>query len=323
MKIKIGVLDLQTLGEKSDFERLQGVGELKFFNLTSSSEIPEIISDLDVVIVNKIMLARESLEQASRLKLICVSATGTNNIDTDYAASRNIIVMNVRDYCTNSVAQHTFSMLFHLISKVNEHDNYVKSGGYSKALSSQATLKHSTPELYGKTAGIIGLGNIGRRVAQIFTSFGTRVMYYSTSGTNQNALYNRVDLKELVMEADFISIHAPLVRGTENLITSELIKLMKRNVVILNTGRGGIIDESALADGLETGAIRGACLDVFSSEPIHPDSPLLKISDKTKLVLTPHNAWSGLEVKGNLISKVCDNVISFVAEFQEASKEVA
>lgn len=313
-EMKIGILDLRTVGEKFDFESLHGFGEVHFFDLDNSEEAVEVVHDLDIIIVNKIKITRKVLESAKCLKLICVTATGTNNIDVEYARKNNIVIKNVQDYCTNSVAQHMFSMLFHLISKVTEHDNYVKSGDYSDALISQPTLKHNTPELYGKTVGVVGLGNIGRRVAEIFTAFGARVIHFSPSGKNQSTQYERVSLKELVELSDVVTIHAPLVKETMNLISAEMIGRMKKGAILINVGRGGIVDEAALTRALNHNQIRGACLDVYETEPIPKDNPLLHLVDPNKVVLTPHNAWSGLEVRKNLLDKVCDNVISFVRE---------
>lgn len=309
--LKISILDKKTLGEDVDLGVLNELGQVTFYDTTKREDIAHRIKDADVIIVNKIVLDEEVLKLASNLKLICVAATGTNNIDLNYTRSRNIVVTNVAGYSTNSVVQHTFSLLFCLLENMNYYDNYTKSGDYCKS-DIFADLSKSFWEVSGKTWGIIGLGEIGRKVASIAESFGAKVIYYSTSGRNSNSDYERKELDELLSTSNIISIHCPLNEKTENLITLKELKLMKHSSILINVGRGKIVNEEDLAKALDNELIRGAALDVVSTEPISEDNPLLAVKNKDRLLITPHIAWASFEARTKLIKEIKLNIEAFL-----------
>jgi len=286
-------------------------GELTVYETTKPEDVIERIKDQDIVITNKVLLNESNLKHAPGIKLICITATGTNNVDLEYARSRNIAVTNVAGYSTMSVTQHTFTMLFYLIGHPEHYDQYVKSGEYSKS-DIFTNLDKPFWELDGKTWGIIGLGTIGRQVASVATSFGCRVVYYSTSGKNNNAAYERLELDQLLKESDIVSIHAPLNEHTRNLIDYQRICKMKKHAVLLNLGRGGIVNEEDLARALDEEIIAGAALDVLEKEPVGNDNPLLKIKHKDRLFITPHIAWASLEARKRLIDEVVLNIEAYL-----------
>ncbi len=257
------------------------------------------------------MLDRATIEQAPHLKLICVAATGTNNVDKGAAAERGIPVKNAHDYSTQSVAQGTFAILLHLLNHVPVYDAYVKQGGYAQ---SDIFTYFGPPfwELSGKRFGIIGLGTIGRQVAKIADAFGAEVVYYSTSGQNTGQPYPRLELDELLRTSDVVSIHAPLTENTANLINYECLQRMKREAILINVGRGGIVNEADLARALDEELIAGAGVDVFENEPIQANNPLLGVKNKDALVLTPHVTWASLEARTRLIEKIGQNIDEFL-----------
>ncbi len=309
--MKIVVLERDTVGEDIDFGGLEEFGDVALYPLSTKEEARERVRGADIVVANKVLMNEETLCDAERVKLICLAATGTNNIDREYVKKRGITVMNVAGYSTDAVAQHTFAMLFYLWEGLSYYDHYVKSGEYIK---SPFFCHFSYPfaELKGKTYGIIGLGAIGREVARIAAAFGCRVIYYSTSGRNQNADYERVTLDELLGQSDVVSIHAPLNETTDNLMTKEQFRKMKPAAVLLNLGRGSIVNEEDLVWALENGEIRAAGLDVIREEPMKPDCPLRKIQDSTRLLVTPHIGWAPVEVRQRAVDEVCKNIRSFL-----------
>ncbi|MCK4921325.1 MAG: D-2-hydroxyacid dehydrogenase [Bacteroidales bacterium] len=308
--IKIVFLDAKTVGEVQNFRILEKQGKLEIYETTDENDIIERCKDKDVIITNKVRLNKHTLENLPKLKLICVAATGMNNIDLDYAAIKGIKVKNVIGYSTESVAQLTFTLLLHLVNRPYYFDNYVKSGAYSKS-KMFTHLGFPFWELNGKRLGIIGLGTIGRKVAQIAQGFGMEVAFYSTSGMNNNINYKRFDLDTLLSTSDVISIHAPLNDQTKALINFELMKKMRSCAILLNTGRGGIIVEEDLAKALNENIIGGAGIDVMENEPIDSDNPLLKLIDKEKLVITPHIAWTSIEARQKLIDGLAKNISEF------------
>ena len=309
--LKIVILDAKTLGRDIDLSIFNEFGEVEIYDITKSSEVVERIKDKDIIIANKILLNEDNLNEAHKLKLICICATGTNNVDLNYTNKRGIVVTNVAGYSTNSVVQHTFSCLFYLLENLKYYDEYTKSGQYSK----EDTFTHFMKpfwEISGKTWGIIGLGEIGRNVAKIAQSFGCNVVYYSTSGKNNNLSYKRKTLEELLKDSDVVSIHCPLNKETENLISMEQLKQMKKSAILINVGRGKIIDEKALAGALDKEIIGAAALDVMESEPISEDNPLLKIKNKEKLLITPHIAWASVEARKKLVKEIKLNIEAFL-----------
>lgn len=308
--MNIVLLDKKTLGQTSALEDLSKLGDCIFYESTKTEEVAERVKDADVIVTNKVIVNREAMLASSRLKLICIAATGTNNVDLQAAEELNIPVKNVSGYSTESVAQHTFAMLLAFQNKINYFDSYVKSNEYCNS-DTFTHLQHIW-ELHGKRFGIIGLGTIGKRVAQIAACFGAEVVYYSTSGKNNDATYQQVELNELLKICDVVSIHAPLNDYTNNLLTYGLIKLMPTHAVLVNTGRGGIINETDLARIIDEDLIGGACIDVYAKEPISEDNPLLHIKNQHKLLLTPHVAWSSSEAIDTVIRKAIENIKSII-----------
>ena len=265
------------------------------------------MSDCDVLIVNKIRVTSELIDAALNLKLICEAATGVNNIDMDYAASKGIPVRNVAGYSTESVVQCTFMHILNLVGHLPYYDGRVKSGQYSAGgMFTDVSLPFF--ELAGKTIGIVGMGTIGRRVAQVACAFGMTVIYYSTSGTSHCHDYPSVPLERLMAESDIVSVHAPLNDRTSGLIGDRELALMKPHAVIVNMGRGGIVDEAALAEAVDKGAIAGAGLDVYSEEPLNAGNPLSGVRHKERLSLTPHTAWASVEARTRLVEMIAENI---------------
>ena len=256
------------------------------------------------------VLNKSNLDESKNLELICETATGFNNIDIKYAKERKIAVTNVAGYSTPTVAQHTFATLLHLYNKIGYYDNFVKSGDYSKS-GLFTNLDKSFNDIEGKVWGIVGLGAIGRKVASIAEAFGAKVVYYSTSGKNNNADYKRVELEELLQNSDIISIHAPLNNATEGLFNYDNLKRMKKSAILINMGRGPIVVDEDLARALDEEVIAGAALDVFTVEPTPINNPLLSIKNKDRLVLSPHIAWASVEARERLFDDLLENIRAF------------
>lgn len=309
--MKIVILEADSLGDDVDLSIFDSLGEVTRYNHSVPSENKKRIKDADVVIVNKIPMNESTLADANNLKLICITATGTNIVDFDYTNSRNIVVTNVKGYSTQSVIQHTFALLFYVYEKLHYYDTFVKSGDYIRSdVFSHFDKKFN--ELYGKTWGIIGLGDIGRGVADVAKAFGCNVIYYSTSGKNTNNDYKKVDFDILLRDSDIISIHAPLNKDTHNLIDKKAFIKMKSSAVLLNLGRGPIINEEDLADALRNNIIAGAGLDVISVEPMEANNPLYGIQDSSKLIITPHIAWATVEARNRVVEEVYKNIKAYI-----------
>ncbi len=312
--MNIVFLDKKTIGDVANMNLLHKLGQLDVYDNTSREELLERASGKEIIICNKVVIDKEAIDKLPELKLICVTATGMNNIDVEYAKRKGVLVRNVVAYSTDSVAQTTFSILFHLLNRIAYYDAYVKSGAYAK----NNIFTHHGPEFWelsGKRLGIIGLGNIGRRVAKIAEGFGMEVVFYSTTGRNNNINYKRFDLATLLKTSDVVTIHAPLTEDTNNLITYDMLKLMRACAIIINTGRGGIINEADLTRALNEDIIAAAGVDVLSTEPIKADNPLLKVINKEKIVITPHIAWASRESRERLVEKVAKNIESFKREY--------
>ncbi len=309
--MKIAILDAKTLGDEIDLSIFKKFGEVEIYDITPPEKRIERIKDKDIVITNKVVIDKEVIDNAPDLKLVCVAATGTNNVDLEYAKKKGIAVTNVAGYSTNSVVQHTFAMLFYLLENLKYYDEYVKSSNYSK---SPIFTHIGKPfwEIAGRRWGIIGLGTIGRKVGKVAREFGCEVVYYSTSGVKREEEFPQVDLDTLLSTSDIVSIHAPLNEKTKNLITYEKIKLMKMNSILLNLGRGGIVNESDLAKALDDDLIYAAGLDVLEKEPIDSENPLLKIKNKDRLLITPHIAWTSFEARERLVNEIVRNIEAFL-----------
>lgn len=309
--MRIAILDAKTLGEVPNLSKLNEFGKVDVFETTSEDEVVDRVKDYEVLITNKVKMDRIIMDHASKLKLICKAATGLNDVDVEYAQSLGIAVKNVKDYSTHSVSQLTFTLILYLLSKPSYYDHYVKSGQYSKN-DIFTHLGRPFYQLFGKSIGIIGLGTIGQQVAHLAEGFGMEVFYYSTSGKNNQQKYKSLTLEELLSRCDIVSIHAPLNENTQHLINYERIRLMKKSSLLINTGRGGIINEEDLSKALDEDLIWGAGLDVFSNEPIEIGNPLLKIENKEKLILTPHIAWSSIEARTLLVERIVENIREFL-----------
>lgn len=306
---KIVILDGKTLGEIS-LEKLSEIGEVRYYDTTDISEVKERVREANIVLTNKVILNRENLSEANNLEFIAEVATGFNNIDIEYAKEKGIGVANVAGYSTNAVVQHTFAATLALLDEVAYYDNYVKSGEYSKS-GLFTCLDRPYYEIEGKTWGIIGLGNIGKKVAKIAEAFGAKVVYYSTTGINSNSDFSRVSFDELLSKSDIISIHAPLNENTLGLINYEALCKMKNSAILVNMGRGPIVVEEDLARAIDEDKIRGAALDVFEVEPIKINSPLLTMKNKDRIILSPHIAWASVEARERLFNEVVENITAF------------
>lgn len=308
--MNIVFLDKKSLGEGLDFSAFYRLAAVTMYDFTSVWEAPDRVQDADVLVVNKTPINEQTIQNASRLKLVCVTATGTNNLDKPYLERRGIAWRNVAGYSTESVAQHTFALLFYLMEHLGYYDTYVKSGNYID--DTQFThYSHSFHQLCGKTWGILGLGAIGRRVADIASLFGAKVIYASASHAPAQEGYTQVDFDTLLSSSDILSIHAPLNEHTQGLMDKRAFRKMKRNAILLNVGRGAIVCEQDLADALNDGMIQAAGLDVLSVEPMRADNPLLTVKDSERLFITPHIAWSGIEARTNLMHIVAQQIQEF------------
>lgn len=311
--MKIVFLDSATLGRDVSLEPIAALGELVCYDSTPTEKVFERISDCDVLIINKVKVGKAQIDAAPRLRLICEAATGVNNIDVDYAAAKGIPVRNVAAYSTECVVQTTFMHLLTLVQGHGYFDKYVKNGGYS-ASDSFTCMDIAFHELDGKEIGIVGLGTIGSRVAQVAGAFGMKVSYYSTSSTNHSSLYPSLPLDELMARSDVISVHAPLNARTDGLIGYRELSLMKPSAYLLNMGRGGIVVEADLARALDEGLLAGAGLDVFSAEPLPAGHPFMTMAHPEKLSLTPHVAWASIEARKRLVAGIANNISAFCNE---------
>lgn len=309
--MKLVFLDRKTIGDDIDLSVFKDFGEVVEYNFSTVAEVPDRVADADILIINKIPINESTIGGAKNLKLVCVTATGTNNLDKDYLDKRGIQWRNVAGYSTESVAQHTFSMLFYLLEHMAYYDRYVKDGKYIN----DTMFTHFDkvfPQISGKTWGIIGLGAIGRRVADIANAFGAKVIYYSASGAPAQEGYEQVDFDTLLANSDIVSVHAPLNEHTEGLMNKDAFSKMKTSAIFLNLGRGPIVDEAALTDALNNNLIAAAGLDVIAVEPMSPSCPLLQVKDKSKLLITPHIGWASVEARTNLMNIIYGQIKEFI-----------
>lgn len=314
--MKIVFLDVKTIGEDIDLSGYEALGEVVKYDFSTPEQALERTEDADVIILNKVEINESSIGKAKNLKLVCVTATGTNNLDKQYLGKRHIAWRNVAGYSTESVAQHTFALLFYLLEKLRYYDDYVKQEKYIGDISF-THFGNVFHELCGKTWGIIGLGSIGKRVADIAKLFGCRVIYYSTTGQHEEPGYERSSLDELLEQSDIVSVHAPLNEKTKGLMNAEAFEKMKESAIFLNLGRGPIVCEQALADALRQHKIAAAGLDVLSVEPMREDNPLRQIKDSNMLLITPHIAWASLEARTRLMATILEQIKEFYANEDE------
>lgn len=304
--MKIVFLDAATMGDVS-FEPFEQLGEFVRYESSTPQEARERVRDVDVLLINKVLVDKALIDSAPNLKLICIAATGVNNIDVEYAASKGIPVRNAVGYSTDSVVQSTFMHMLSLVGGGQYFDESVKSGSYSRS-GMFTDPNWNWWELSGKTIGIIGLGNIGKKVAHIAEAFGMNVCYFSTSGTGHCKDYPCLSLEELLATSDVVSIHAPLNERTLNLIGAQQLAMMKPTAYLINMGRGAIVVEADLAEAVDNGVIAGAGIDVFVTEPIPEDHPYLMMKHPERMRLAPHVAWASMEARRRLIGIMADNI---------------
>ena len=308
--MKVVALEIKNIGEDIDINMFNEFGEFKSYLTSKPEDIAERCDGADAIIINKLPINEKTIGSLDSLKIVLVTATGFDNLDMDYLKSRGIAVCNVKGYSTDSVAQHTFALMFYVYEKLRAYDDFVKNGDYSRH-DIFTYFDESFYELKGKVWGIVGLGEIGRSVAKIATAFGCEVVYYSTSGRNSNNDFEKVDFDKLLEISDIISIHAPLNENTNYLFNAEAFKKMKKSAVLINVGRGPIINERDLTDALKNDEIAAAALDVLEKEPMSPESPFFEIKDSRKLYITPHIAWATREARERLMMEVYKNLKAF------------
>jgi len=306
----IVLLDAKTLGDDLDLSYLEAFGTLTRYDTTAIDETLERIVDADIVITNKVVIDANTLSQTKNLKLICIAATGMNNVDLEAAKFHHIEVKNVAGYSTKSVVQHTFSMALYLLEKMAYYDAVVKNNQWSQS-GLFTDVSHPFYEISGKRWGIIGFGNIGQNVAQIATAFGAEISYHSTSGENLHHAYPHQSLEFILKDCDIISIHAPLNDKTYDLINEVNLPYLKEGSILLNLGRGGIINETDLAFELDRREIY-AGLDVLETEPITLNNRLNEVKHKERLLITPHIAWTSIEARKKLLDGIVKNIETFL-----------
>lgn len=309
--MKIVILEGNSVGEDMVFTPFYELGEVDIYSATSADEMPERIKDADIIMANKLPMNEDTLKDAKNLKLVCLTATGYNNLDGEYLKSRGIHACNVPGYSTEAVAQHTFALLLYVWEKLHFYDEFVKSGEYGRS-QTFSCFPERFYELNGRTWGIIGLGAIGRRVAKIAEAFGCRVICYSASRNTYETEYEQVDFDTLLAESDVLSIHAPLNSYTENLMNLDAFRKMKKTAVLVNVARGPIVNQEDLYTALTEEMIAGAALDVLKIEPMAADNPLGKIKDSRKLIITPHMAWAPVETRFRCVNEVVENMKAFL-----------
>ena len=310
--MKIVFLDAISMGDVS-LEEMAALGELVCYPSSTAEEARERVREADVACLNKVVVDEAFLNAAPRLKLVCEAGTGINNIDVKRCEERGVAVRNVAAYSTDSVAQTAWMHILNLAGRAFHYQDFVRSGAYSRN-PVHVDYAHPFTELAGKTLGIVGMGAIGQKVAQIACAFGMEVIYYSTSGTGHCKTYPSVSLDELLQRADVISIHAPYNERTAGLIGYDELRQMKRSAYLVNTGRGGIAVEEDLARALDEGLIAGAALDVYVKEPLPLESPLMKLQHPERLLFSPHIAWYSREARARLAHEMSENIRKFFAE---------
>ncbi len=309
--MKLVVLERNSVGTDVDVSCYEKFGEVTYYPNTVAENTAERVKDADIVIANKAPMNESTLKDAPNVKLICLFATGFDNVDLVYCKSRGIKVANVVNYSTAAVVQHTILLALALEEKLIHYDNYVKSGEYG-AQDRFSNFDRPFREFEGKTWGIVGMGNIGRGVARVAQAMGCKVIFYSASGKSACTEYERVEFDALLAQSDILSLHCPLTDRTRGLINKEAFSKMKQSAVLVNVARGPVVDTQALYEALTQGQIAAAGLDVLEKEPISRDNPLNEIKDSTKLIITPHLAWASTEARERLVDEVAKNIQAFL-----------
>ena len=306
---KIVFLDEYSIAGR-DLTKITSLGDYVAYENTPKDAVIERLKNADIAITNKVVIDGDAMRQLPNLKLICVAATGMNNVDLETAKELGIEVKNAVGYSTTSVAETTIASALALARNIVYFDEYFHDGRYAKA-DRAFCYDRLTFEITGKRWGIIGLGNIGREVARLASAFGCEVRYFSTSGAKREEAYPAMELDELLAWSDIVSVHSPLNERTRGLVGRDELQKMKPSSIIINVARGGIIDEAALAEALNNGWISAAALDVFSVEPLR-ESPLYNVKDRYRLLASPHNAWSAAEAIDRLIGCVAQNIVTWL-----------
>lgn len=310
-QMRIVILERNSVGTDVSVDSISKYGEITVYRNTTAEDVAERVKEADIIIANKAPLNETTLKNAQKVKLICEFATGYDNVDLAYCKSRGIKVANVVNYSTDAVAQHTFALCLYILEKLHHYDAYVKSGEYaSQDRFSNFDIPYT--ELAGKTWGIIGMGNIGRKVAEIAKAFGCHVIFYSVTGKSSCTEYEQVDFDTLLRESDVLSLHCPLSDITRNLINLDALKKMKKTAILINVARGPVVNDEDLYTALMENYILGAGLDVTGTEPMKDSNPLSKIKDSNRLIITPHMAWASIEARERCVSETCKNIEAFL-----------
>lgn len=308
--MNIVLLDGDTLGSDANLDIFKEFGEFKIYPKTAKNETLQRVKNANIVITNKVVIDRKILDGAKDLKLICIAATGMNNVDLEYAKKKGVEVKNVAGYSSQSVAQHTLMQVLSLMGKNRFYDDFVKSNGWVK---SEIFVNLDKPfhDIEGKKWGIIGLGSIGKKVASLASAFDCEVFYYSSSGENRSDRYKRLELNELLSTCDIVTVHAPLNEKTDNLLDKDELALMKQDAILVNVARGGIVNEEALTKAINDEKVY-ASIDVLTTEPMRSNSPYLNINKKDRILFSPHLAWASVEARERLIDGIAKNIKDFI-----------
>ena len=308
--LNICVLDAATLGEDLDLSPLSRVGQVKIWQTTSPEEVAERLVGYDVVLINKIKLGAHNLKWAARLKLICVAATGYDNIDVDYCRTHGIGVANVVGYSTNNVAQLTVAMALSLITHLPEYNRMTADGSYSRGGVANC-LTPAYHEIAGKTWGVAGFGNIGSAVGRVAGALGCRVLAFKRVPTDE---VECVDFDTLCRSSDILSLHLPLNDSTRGMLDAAHIAMLPKGAIVINVARGAVADEEALAAALESGHLGGLGIDVYSAEPFGEDHPFTRLLGRDNVCLTPHMAWGSIEARARCLSEIILNIEAFMRD---------
>lgn len=311
--MKIVVLEADRIGKDVSFDCLKDFGKLVVYDETlSSAQSQDRLTDADVVIIDQFPMNEETLCKAKQLKFITMTSTGTDFIDINYVRKRKIIVSNIRNYSTHSVAQHTIAMVLYLYEKLNLYNAYTASGNYINDVKN-SSFSNVFHELYGKVYGIVGMGHIGKEVAKIASAFGCHVRYYSPSGHTYPVDYQAVSFDTLISESNIISVHTPLTPQTQGMFNYEVFCQMKPSCIFINSARGGLVQEKDLARAISENQIAGAGLDVLIKEPMAADCPLISLLSRPNLLITPHIGWAAKEARERAVSEIYQNIKAFMA----------
>ncbi len=306
--MKISVLDIATLGDDLNFDSINRLGDVTVYDITRQEDVIDRIRDAEVLILNKVKLTCENLPHAKNLKLICITATGFDNVDLEYCRAHNIGVCNVAGYSTDSVVQLTIAMAFSLATNLGSFDSYVKSKKYTNSGVFNC-VKPVFREISALTWGVVGLGNIGSKVADIAKTMGCNILAYKKTPTDT---YTCVDIDTLCKKSDIISIHTPLCAETHHLINEKRLSMMKDGAILINVARGSVVDETAVAEAVINKKLGGLGVDAYSIEPMQPDSPYQKILNCENVIFTPHMAWGAIDSRQRCMDEVAKNIESFI-----------